>query len=235
MPDRGFDRIAPFYDVLAGLVFGNELQQAQNALLPFVQAKQRVLIIGGGSGKLLEQMLRTCQPLQVLYLEASPVMLRLAQQRFAKLEAAGATVEFRLGTEAALQETELFDTIITPFLLDLFPPHRLQGLMSRLARSLDQNGQWLFTDFWPVATPAPWWQQVLLKSMYIFFGIVSQVEARSLPDFKNHFEQLQLQEVYTKPFLKGLVQTKVFRKTPPQHQVTLGAKNSRTAPEGHFD
>ncbi|WP_317175560.1 class I SAM-dependent methyltransferase [Pontibacter beigongshangensis] len=200
------------YDVLARLVYGSSLQRAQQALLPFIQEHDRVLIIGGGSGWLLEQVLVSCPGLQVLYLEASPKMLQLAKHRFQQLNAPGATVAFRLGTEAALERTEVFDKVVTPFLLDLFPPQRLRPLMERLARHLAPEGLWLFADFWPVATPPPWWQRFLIRSMYAFFGTISNVQASTLPVYQDHFKKLQLQEVYTKPFFKGMVQAKVFRR-----------------------
>ncbi|MFT2009067.1 class I SAM-dependent methyltransferase [Pontibacter sp. 13R65] len=192
------------------------MQEAQQALLPYIAEQDRVLLIGGGSGWLLEQILLHHPKLKLLYLEASPKMLQMAQNRYRRLQVSGHQVEFRLGTEALLHETDVFDVIFTPFLLDLFLPHRLHLLMNRLANSLAPEGLWLFSDFWPVATPPLWWQQLLLKSMYTFFGMVSQVRARSLPDFKSHFEQLQLEEVYSSSYAKGMVQSKVFQRKSNQ-------------------
>ena len=212
LPDSGFDRVAPFYDKLARLVYGSSQQKAQLYLLPFIPDNSRVLIIGGGSGWLLEQLLKTGKQLDILYLDASPAMLHRAKAKYNQLSFShSCIVEFRLGTEAALHPHEQFNVIITPFLLDLFPPQRLQQLMQRLSDALTPGGLWLFADFWPVQQPARWWQKVLAWGMYTFFGAVSGVEARDLPDYGCYFEQLRLQEVLSGSFYGGFVQAKVYK------------------------
>ncbi|WP_242927009.1 class I SAM-dependent methyltransferase [Pontibacter vulgaris] len=212
LPDSGFDKVAPFYDRLAKLVFGNAQQQAQHFLLQFIPQHARVLIIGGGSGWVLEQVLKYSQASYILYLEASPNMLRLAQQRYQHAGIKPDTiVEFRLGTEAELRPADVFDVILTPFLLDLFPPQRLYQLMLRLNTALSANGLWLFTDFWLQPTP-PFWQQLLVKSMYLFFGTVSGVKANKLPDYQKHFEELNLQQVASESFFHNMIKSKVYRR-----------------------
>ncbi|MHC2993790.1 methyltransferase type 12 [Pontibacter sp. HJ8] len=211
--NSGFDTVAPFYDSLSRLVFGNSLRQAQLAHLRAIPARARILLIGGGSGWLLEKLLQLQPSLTVTYLEASPKMLQMAQARLAKNQAlATAPVTFRLGTEDALQPGETFDVILTPFLLDLFPDQRLRPLLDRLYQTLTSGGSWLFSDFCPVQLPPPLWQRLLLQSMYTFFGLLSGVEARALPDFEQHFARLQLQEERAASFYGGMVQAKVYRK-----------------------
>lgn len=209
--ENGFDRVAFFYDPLARLVFRDAQQQAQKALLPFIKDNSDVLIIGGGSGWLLEQLLKAGINLHILYVDASPKMIRMARERV-RLHAAKSInqVVFRVGTEQALLPNESFDVVFTPFLLDLFPEDRLTILMSTLKTALREDGLWLFTDFWPVKHPTPFWQKLLLKSMYLFFGAVSGIQATELPDFDSHFKQLQMQQVYTTALYKGMIQAKVF-------------------------
>lgn len=211
LPDSGFSRTAFFYDALARLVYGKSLQQAQLALLPAIPPQARVLVIGGGSGWILEQLLQTHKHLDILYLDAAPAMLQRAQQKYARLSHAHTcTVRFRLGTEKSLEPQEQFDVLFTPFLLDLFPPQRLHQLMTRLAQALDPKGKWLFADFWPVKSPPPRWQRLLIRSMYTFFGLISGVQARQLPDYQKHFTQLHYKEKYSQSFFHGMVQAKVF-------------------------
>ena len=211
LPDSGFHRAAPFYDQLARLIYGDALAQAQEALLPFVPPQGRVLVIGGGSGWLLEQLLRTGKQLDILYIDAAPAMLHRAAQRYTNFrQPHRCKVVFRLGTEQTLQPQEQFEVIYTPFLLDLFPPRRLQQLMETLSAALTPAGSWLFADFWPQQQPPPRWQQLLLWGMYAFFGAVSGVKARQLPDYAQHFRELGFLETYSHSFYKGMVQAKVF-------------------------
>jgi ubiquinone/menaquinone biosynthesis C-methylase UbiE len=212
--------VAFLYDRLARLIYGDALEQAQLSLLPYLPPQGRVLLIGGGSGWLLEQLLRTGRQLDILYIDAAPAMLQRAKQRFALFrQPHHCTVSFRLGNESALQPQEQFDVINTPFLLDLFPPQRLQQLMATLAAALTPTGRWLFADFWPVQQPAPLWQRFLIRSMYAFFGVVSGVKAAELPDYAFHFRELGFKELYRRSFYSGMVQAKVFeREIVPQRR-----------------
>lgn len=211
LPDSGFHRAASFYDRLARLIYGDALERAQLSLLPFVPPEARVLVIGGGSGWLLEQLLKTGKQLDILYIDAAPAMMQRARQRYARFrQPHRCRVTFRLGTEETLQPLEQFEVIYTPFLLDLFPPHRLQQLMERLSAALTPAGSWLFADFWPLQQPPPRWQQLLIWGMYAFFGIISGVKARQLPDYAQRFRDLGFQETYSRSFYKGMVQAKVF-------------------------
>ncbi|NEM98028.1 class I SAM-dependent methyltransferase [Pontibacter burrus] len=205
-PDSGFDRVAAFYDPLARLVFGSALQDAQRCLLPYIPAGASVLIIGGGSGWILKEVLQQTSPKHILYLEASDKMLQKARQ----LNYSATIVDFRHGTDADLQPHEQFDLVITPFLLDLFPEQRLTQLMQQLYYSLAPGGLWLFADFWPVQQKPPFWQKLLAKSMYLFFGVLSDVQAKQLPNYGMHFINLGFQEKYSQSFYNGFVQAKVF-------------------------
>lgn len=213
MHNTNFNRIAPVYDSLSRLVFGNSLRRAQTTHLALIPEQAKVLLIGGGSGWLLEQLLN-CRPLvKVTYLEVSSNMLQLAQRRIKQQTPKALTgIDFRLGDENSLQPNETFDIILTPFLLDLFPEERLNYLMNRLNAALRPQGLWLFSDFWPAQTPAPVWQRLLLKSMYAFFGLASGVEATRLPDFNAHFARQPLFLEASASFYSGLVQARAYRK-----------------------
>lgn len=214
LTESGFDRVAYFYDPLAKLVFRDAQQQAQKVLLPFIKPDSDVLIIGGGSGWLLEQVLNSGKTLRLLYLDASPKMVQMTRERVRKHVAKRKLqVEYRVGSEQTLLPGETFDVVFTPFLLDLFPEKRLTELMTILKAALREDGQWLFADFWPVKHPTPHWQKLLLKSMYLFFRVMSGVQATELPDFNSHFKQLQMQEMYTNAFYTGMIQAKVFTRS----------------------
>lgn len=214
LPDSGFTRVAFFYDALKKLVYGHALEKAQLALLPLMPQQARVLVIGGGSGWVLEQLLSTGKQLDILYLDAAPAMLQRAEQKYTNYQQPhGCCVNFRLGTEQALLPQEQFEVILTPFLLDLFPPLRLHRLMARLSQTLAPNGLWLFADFWPIKQPAPWWQKALERAMYTFFGVMSGVKAQHFPKYGRHFQALGFQEIFSEPFYSGMVQAKAFRKT----------------------
>ncbi len=53
---NGFNRIAGVYDFLAKLVFGKHIRRSQEHFLKMVIQQNKVLVLGGGSGWILESI-----------------------------------------------------------------------------------------------------------------------------------------------------------------------------------
>lgn len=206
VPD--FDSVAGFYDPLARLVFGPLLLRAQRAALaaglPTAAGAPRVLFIGGGTGRVLPDLLRLAPAAEVLYLEASARMLRRAERPFdcAPYDILR-RVEFRHGTEADLRPAEQFDVVVAFFLFDLFPPAELDALLRRLQRHTHPGTRWLLADFAP---PRRGWQRGLQWLMYRFFGLTSGVRGRQLPDIAGALARLGLRPAWEQRWADGLVQ-----------------------------
>ncbi|TGD82778.1 class I SAM-dependent methyltransferase [Hymenobacter wooponensis] len=210
LPDSGFDYVAAFYDSLARLVYGRALQQAQQAALAGLPAgAPRILVIGGGTGWVLGEILRQRPQARVLYLEASPQMLRRSQEFLRQhWPTRQEQVEFRLGTEAALLSQEQFEAIITFFFLDLFEPTRLRQLIARLYAARRTGALWLLADF---AQPQTWWQRGLLATMYAFFGLTTGISARRRPPIETELQRLGLSARPLGAFFGGMVEATVWQ------------------------
>ncbi|SFC05306.1 class I SAM-dependent methyltransferase [Spirosoma endophyticum] len=203
----GFDWIAPVYDALAFVVFGRKLQQAQLTFLNRIPHDATILLVGGGTGWLLEQVLIKCKPRRVLYLELSARMVAKASHRMVKNGVVG-SVEFRVGDVRDLPTDEPFDILITPFLLDLFPESTLQtDVIPRLLRILKPTSLWLVTDF--VATHV-WWQKALLWSMIRFFQLTAGIEAKQLPDWQRFLADAGLIRQESQPQVGGMVRAEIW-------------------------
>lgn len=205
-----FNFIAPIYDLLASLVFGRTLRLAQGALLSHLPQHASVLLLGGGSGWLLEQVLTQCQPTQVLYLDASKRMLALTRQRIRK-HPQRKLVTLRHGTEATLLANEQFAIILTPFVLDLFPAETLnKQLVPRLYKVLAVNGYWLITDFVPTTV---WWQRWLTSAMYLFFRLTAGVEARLLPNWPQLLSNYtNLSTIRERTWWQGFIVSRLYQR-----------------------
>jgi len=182
-PGVDFDRVAGWYDGAARLVFGSAQREAQRAALGGLPAgAPQLLVLGGGSGWVLGEVWRRRPAATVLYLEASAAMLRqaeaLVQRRWPGRRA---QVEFRLGTEAALEAHEQFDAVLTFFVFDCMEPAVLELAVARLAASLRPGGAWLVAEF---TQPRHWWQRVLQRTMYAFFRVAARLAARRLPPYE---------------------------------------------------
>lgn len=205
-----FDRIAWCYDTLAGLVFGGSLRAAQQAALGGLPAgAPHVLILGGGTGWVLGEVLRRRPSAAVLYLEVSePMLTRAASRLHREQPDAAGQVEFRLGTEAALGPGEQFDALVTFFVLDCFTPAALGPALARLAAARRPTAPWLLADF---SRPRQGWQRALLGAMYRFFGVVAAVRAQRLPDLHGALAGLGLSPGTPAYFFGGAVEGTVFR------------------------
>lgn len=180
-PPADFGALAWCYDLLASLVFGRALRRAQQAALQagLPAGCPRVLVLGGGPGWVLTELLRRRPQARVLYLDASGAMLRRAQARLRRqLPAAQPQVEFRLGTERDLRPGEQFDALATFFVLDCFPEGELGPALGRLHAAATSEAAWLVADFAP---PRRGWQRALLGLMYGFFRLTVGLRARRLP------------------------------------------------------
>ncbi|PSR56220.1 class I SAM-dependent methyltransferase [Adhaeribacter arboris] len=211
--NASFDRVSWFYDPLARLVFGSAIRQSQVALLSFVPADASVLLVGGGTGWLLPDIVTLQIPLQITYLELSSRMLTRARKTCAGLPANQLQVTFRQGTEADLRADEKFNVIFTPFVLDLYPENLLIPMMQRLYQHLKPNSYWLVADFFIDQTRSrkeQWWQHNLTQAMYTFFGKLCNLQTHTLPHLDNLFQRLPGQLMYTKYFYSGFIRSQVY-------------------------
>jgi len=209
---NNFNFVAPFYDQLAGLIFGKSIKRAQTWLLPFIPENATVLLIGGGTGWLLTEILAQTKAAKIVYLEASEKMLELSKKRYALGQKNSTTeVEFRLGTETSLAPSETFEVIITPFLLDLFLPENLAELMQNLYQYLKPNGLWLVADFDP-KNAIKFWQKSLLTVMVQFFKLTANLQSNELPDLEKAFSNFPLKLISKAHFYHNLIFAAAYRK-----------------------
>ncbi|WP_460909291.1 class I SAM-dependent methyltransferase [Spirosoma areae] len=204
-----FNAIAPAYDALAFAVFGRRLQRAQVVWLRKIPVGASVLIVGGGTGWLLEQVLTRCQPRRVVYLEASSRMLSLASRRMIRNGLLG-SVDFRVGDALNLSTNEHFDIILTPFVLDLFTEQTLQTqLVPRLLTTLKTNGLWFVTDF---VHPQIWWQKAVLWAMIRFFRLTAGSQIRQVADWSKLLAESGLIRQKQQAQVGGMVSSEVWKK-----------------------
>ncbi|MBE9460838.1 class I SAM-dependent methyltransferase [Dyadobacter subterraneus] len=184
--DTDFDGVARPYDFISRLVFGDALVRAQVSLLSQILPDSSILIVGGGTGWILEEITKIHESgLEIIYVESSPKMIELSKKRSCKNN----TVNFITARIEDYQTEKLFDIIITPFFFDLFKKDKIKFLFSGLNEKLRKDGLWFYTDFIPSKYQTKIWQKLLLKTMYLFFGILSKVEAFELVNMDFYFAE----------------------------------------------
>jgi len=186
------------------MVYGKQIRHAQVYLVKHVPHGSRVLILGGGTGWILEVLDTAFGSLDVCYVDASERMIAKAKRRRHSHR-----IRFISGTEANVPD-ETFDVIITAFYLDMFPDEKLNTIVLQLSRTLTPRGKWLAADF---VDNKKWWQRMLLSTMYYFFNLVCDVEARHLPEWDAVLIQNSLRVQSQQYFFHGFIRSVVFNTT----------------------
>ncbi|MFI5221696.1 MAG: class I SAM-dependent methyltransferase [Bacteroidia bacterium] len=203
-----FDKIAPFYDTLSGLIFGNKLKDVQLHSLEFISPGSIMLIAGGGTGWILEA-LSGLHPsgLEITYVDSSSEMIRISGKRNYKKN----KVEF---INAPIEQVKLkpqsYDVILTPFLLDCFTQPELETVFKNINTSLKGSGIWIDMDF-QITSNSTRWQKILIRTMYSFFRLTCKMKANTLPNISNYFSSFELvnQTTYYRSFITFHVYRKI--------------------------
>mgnify|MGYP001812419766 CR=1 FL=1 len=212
-----YDRVAPFYDLLASLVFGRKLTQAESHFYAQVKDPVNILVFGGGTGKCLKPLQLHYPKATIHFLEASTKMIAIASGRTTPNRK---SVEFIHGNEQLLvNQPQQYDLLVTSFVLDVFSESRLVEVMDILYKVLRTGGYWIQTDFY-VYQSNPWWQKAMVRAMYWFFRITANQHNQQLADFDQQFKERLLELVSQKMFYFNMVKTVLYHKlqeTDPSH------------------
>lgn len=199
---NNFNRVTSFYDALARVVFGYKLELAQQYFLDEIKTNTRVLIVGGGSGKILE-----CLPenldLKIDYVELSEGMTSRAMKR----KRNGNHVSFKVHDVFEIRGS--YDIIITNFFLDCFEGDKLNNVLTHLNVMLKEEGTWLVTDF---SLPTNARQRMLLWTMHAFFRLMTRLESTKLEDIKGSLARAGLKLRKEELFSKQNIFTAVYKK-----------------------
>ena len=204
-----FSRLAPVYDLLGSVVFFGALRRSQNYFLEEMNSPEKVLILGGGTGTFLIDLLKNSGIKSVDYVDISPGMIKKAKKKFVNSEIQ-CEVNFICGGINEIPKNN-YDLICTNYFLDCFSDEALEGLIPQLEKSLAGKGHWLFTDFCQDESSGlnrRW----LIRFLYGFFSVTCNLKIKQLPNFSTHFKSADLEKINEKFFLRGLLKSVLFRK-----------------------
>lgn len=210
---KGFDRLVSIYDGLARLVYGKSIRRVQTHFLAQWPQNASILIVGGGTGWFLEEVLRQADPAQVLYVDVSSRMIRKSQNRIAtRSQPLAERVEYFQGTIHDLPDLDRsFDVVVTHFYLDMFNGEDLQGEIEVLTGWLRPGGIWSLADFAYVEKglmrPV---SRFLVGTMYLFFRAVAGIGSRRLEDYLALLEASGLVRRDGVAYFGGMIRGAVF-------------------------
>ncbi|TKK67719.1 class I SAM-dependent methyltransferase [Ilyomonas limi] len=205
---RSYDAIAGVYDRLANIFIGKALRNAQIYLVQYIPARAKVLIAGGGTGWILEEITKLHNTgLQIDYVDISAGMIAKAKRRDTKQN----DIRFLHQSAGENFEGKDYDVILTPFFFDNFSEATMQAVFEKLHQKLNQNGLWLYADF-QVAGKHRFFKEAMLFIMYIFFRAACNIEANHLPDVTGQFAKNSYQLISSKTFKQEFIRSAVYRK-----------------------
>jgi ubiquinone/menaquinone biosynthesis C-methylase UbiE len=201
-----FNNSAWFYDKLSRLVYGRAIINAQVYLLQYIPPNANILIVGGGTGWILEEITKLqASGLNITYVEVSVKMTALSKKR----NIGHNQVIF---FNEAIENADLppgFDIVITPFLFDNFTEQTLQTVFKNINSLLKPGGLWLNCNF---RLSGKWWQGPLLKSMFLFFRLICGIESSQLPGIEKQFEAKRYKTIAEQTFYSEFIISKVYKK-----------------------
>ena len=204
-----YNSVAGYYDRLSRLVFQRSIIRAQQYLIDFISDNNKVLVVGGGTGWVLDEISKLNRKnVSVEYVEKSSKMIELSRKR--KHE--NVAVEFVHAGIESYKTDEHFDVILTPFLFDNFIEKRIQYVFQRLDALLKQKGFWLYADFVNYKEVKRAWKQYFLKTMYVFFSLTANIETKTLIDMRPYFTgkyEMVTQQFYYRRFIESIVYRKI--------------------------
>jgi len=206
---NNYDNIAGYYDVLSRMVFFRTQVKAQTDQLYAIPANSTILIAGGGTGWILEEIAKIHPSgLTVTYVEISSKMLDLSKKRDIKDN----KVTYVHAAMEDFKDAGAYDVLITAFFFDNFSANNIQIVFNQLNNLLRPKGIWLFSDFYYTEKSGKGWQWLLLHSMYLFFGKISSIEAKSLVNTENLFEQNHYHPLKTAFYYSRFIKTIIYQK-----------------------
>ncbi|HEY5692650.1 MAG TPA: class I SAM-dependent methyltransferase [Cyclobacteriaceae bacterium] len=198
-----FNWIASYYDKLVNLIFGKSILEAQHCHLELIPAHANILVLGGGSGKWVSEIIKTNKTCHILFVDASSKMMDQAKYNLEGVE----QVSFIHGTQNDLPNLH-FDVIITHFFFDMFTTQQLHMLIEQLDRQLNSPSLWIVSDF----EKSKYWHSLMLKMMFLFFKLSNTIENNDLPDWNDIMKSQHFKVSKTMSLYGDFIQSRLYVK-----------------------
>lgn len=203
-----FSILAPIYDFLGTIVFWGALHKSQIHFLDRLPKSPKVLIVGGGTGRFLIDLLKSGKVEEVDYIDISPGMIAKARKKvgvLGKLE----QVQFLCGGMESIP-SEKYDLICTHYILDCFNEEELLELVPKFKEVLRESGMLHFSDFY-LDSSSSILRRSFVGFLYFFFRILCGLKTKNLPGFKKLFEKFGFKEEAEEYLFCRLLRTALYR------------------------
>ena len=203
-----FNRIAPYFERLEKIVFRNQMQLCRTVHLPDLPHLEKVAMVGEGDGRFLLEFLKQTNCPHVHYIDSSQVMLELAHTRISRQfpEALPRVRFYECDLAKANLPEDQYNLVVTNFFLDVFKEPTLSQSIGRIADSCSNDAIWLYADFQVAGSRLKQLRaNIWLKTMYLFFKMVSEIQAPTLINPASLLEAHGFRVIHQAEFAHGLL------------------------------
>jgi ubiquinone/menaquinone biosynthesis C-methylase UbiE len=184
----GFDRLAAIYRWMEYFSFGPYLEQCRELRISEMASCRRALVYGDGDGRFLAELMRRAPKIrspkiQVTAVDASSSMLHRLAQRLPPAAQVRLVQADALACEPAMFPEAPFDLVVSHFFLDCFDEGEIAALLAHVNDAVEKTALWVVSDFAiPRRTPARFLGILIVRSLYLAFGLLTGLQTRRLPD-----------------------------------------------------
>ena len=175
MKSPNYRVVASYYDLLAKIIFGERMEKAKQAHLHLISNYQKVLVVGGGTGKLIDYIDELKNSVVVDFVDSTSKMISKARGR----KPDNIDVNF-YETPILEFDGEGYDVIFTNFFLDQFSEQGVIEIIEHLKSKLVPDGIILFSDLIQTNDIR---DQIFDKIIYFFFRLFTGSTTRTYPPY----------------------------------------------------
>lgn len=212
--ELNFNSIARPYRWLEYLTFGRALENCRNHYLAQLVDRRNALVLGDGDGRFTIKLLGVNQDIKVLAVDISATMLELLRQRCDRIPGAAARLR-TLNANALtfpLEDAQAsYDLVVTHFFLDCLAPPEVDCLITRINPTLPPGALWLISDFRIPAGIMRLPAKLLIRSLYLAFGMLTGLRTTHLPDYAAALAQAGFTRIAHQHRLLGILTTELWQ------------------------
>jgi ubiquinone/menaquinone biosynthesis C-methylase UbiE len=205
-----FGRLARVYRFMEYLSFGPWLLRCRMLRLPEMLQARSALVYGDGDGRFVARLAQAAPQMQIVAVDASSAML----QRTAMRLAPGARVSLQQANALTYTPAQPCELVVSHFFLDCFSTREAGILVRQLRPGVAHGTRWVISDFAiPSGTLPGLAGRVVVRSLYLAFGLLTGLRTRRLPDHGSALSHAGWQLEDRQLLLAGLLVSERWRFT----------------------
>ncbi len=211
---RSYDRVASFYEALAGVYSGGLIRKSKFAQFDHLAPGSRILYLGAGSGEDAVEAARRGH--RVTAVDISPAMVARLERR---MKRSNLDADVRAADIFAMRpdETGLYDAMCGNYFYNVFPESEVETVVAATARYVRPGGLLMVADMAPQSGVMGALGWLYLKMGLMFFVALGLASPHPIYDYAAMAGRVGLDIEAVRdhrwaPFLPALYRTVVLRK-----------------------